>query len=87
MMLICSSLAASLTSLCNYPIVTGMDTQTAPSIIQIIDSYLVIIVGYVWNIPLVVALVGTGILLTILLKGIQFRGFKHAIEIVSGTSG
>ena len=58
--------------------------KTAPSFIDTIDAFLGTIVGYVWNIPLVVALVGTGILLTVLLKGIQFRGFKHAIQIVSG---
>ncbi len=66
------------------PHCTCMDTQTAPSFIDTIDAFLGTIVGYVWNIPLVVALVGTGILLTVLLKGIQFRGFKHAIQIVAG---
>lgn len=61
-----------------------MDTQTAPSFIDTVDAFLGTIVGYVWNVPLVVALVGTGIIMTVLLKGIQFRGFKHALQIVSG---
>ena len=38
----------------------------------------------VWNIPLIVVLCGTGILLTILLKGVQFKAFRHAIDIVRG---
>ncbi len=40
--------------------------------------------GFVWGLPTVFLLCGTGIVLTILLKGIQFRGFFHAIQVVRG---
>ena len=42
------------------------------------------VVELVWGIPSIVLLVGTGLYLTIRLRFIQFRGFKHAIELVSG---
>ncbi|MCF6314005.1 MAG: sodium:alanine symporter family protein [Verrucomicrobiales bacterium] len=38
----------------------------------------------VWGLPTVFLLCGTGIILTILLKGIQFRGFFHAIQVIRG---
>ncbi len=38
----------------------------------------------VWGLPTVFLLCGTGIVLTILLKGIQFRGFFHAIQVIRG---
>ena len=41
-------------------------------------------VGMVWGIPLVIALVGSGILFTIYFGFPQLRLFKHAIDIVSG---
>lgn len=40
--------------------------------------------GFVWGLPTVFLLCGTGIVLTILLKGIQFRGFFHAIQVIRG---
>ncbi len=43
-----------------------------------------IIAGYFWGIPSIVLLVGTGLYLTIKLRFIQFRGFKHATQLVSG---
>ncbi len=42
------------------------------------------IAGYAWGIPSIVLLVGTGLYLTIRLRGIQFRGFRHAVNIVQG---
>ncbi len=55
---------------------------------QWIESLLETVVGYVWNIPMVVLLIGTGILLSLLLgtrRGpVQLRGFLHAIDIVRG---
>ncbi len=42
------------------------------------------IAGYAWGIPSIVLLVGTGLYLTIRLRFIQFRGFKHATQLVSG---
>lgn len=41
-------------------------------------------VGLVWGVPLVVLLVGSGILFTIYFGFPQLRFFKHAIDIVSG---
>ncbi len=43
-----------------------------------------IIAGYFWGIPSVILLVGTGLYLTIKLRFIQFRGFKHAVQLISG---
>lgn len=40
--------------------------------------------GQLWGIPAIVLLVGTGLYLTIRLRFVQFRGFKHSIELVSG---
>ena len=42
------------------------------------------IAGYAWGIPSIVLLVGTGLYLTIRLRGIQFRGFRHATNLVQG---
>ena len=53
-------------------------------IITAIDSFLNTAVGYVWGLPLVILLVGSGFLFSILLKGIQLKGFLHAIKIVTG---
>lgn len=41
-------------------------------------------VGLVWGVPLVVLLVGSGILFTIYFGFPQLRFFKHALEIISG---
>ncbi|MCK4742602.1 MAG: sodium:alanine symporter family protein [Sulfuriflexus sp.] len=42
------------------------------------------IAGALWGIPSIVLLVGTGLYLTIRLRFIQFRGFKHAVDLVRG---
>ncbi len=42
------------------------------------------VVGWVWGLPLVFLLVGTGLLATVVFKGIQIRGFWHAIEVILG---
>jgi len=39
------------------------------------------IAGYVWGPPLIVLLIGTGIYLTFLLKGLQFRSLLHAFDL------
>jgi alanine or glycine:cation symporter, AGCS family len=49
-----------------------------------IDEFLEILVGHLWGLPLVVIMVGGGIFFTLYLGGIQFRGFKHALDIVRG---
>jgi len=40
--------------------------------------------GQLWGIPAIVLLVGTGLYLTIRLRFVQFRGFRHSIELISG---
>jgi AGCS family alanine or glycine:cation symporter len=35
--------------------------------------------SFVWGLPLIILLVGTGLYLTLLLRGIQFRRLKHAL--------
>lgn len=40
--------------------------------------------GYVWGGPSILLLVGTGLYLTIRLRFIQIRGFKHSIELIAG---
>lgn len=42
------------------------------------------IAGALWGIPSIVLLVGTGLYLTLRLRFIQFRGFKHAVDLVRG---
>lgn len=40
--------------------------------------------AFIWGIPLMVLLVGTGLYLTIRMGLIQFRCFKHAVDIIRG---
>ena len=54
------------------------------NIVIAINSFLETAVGYVWGLPLVILLVGSGLLFSILLKGIQLKGFLHAIKVVTG---
>ncbi len=52
--------------------------------LETFNEFLSVFVGYVWGLPLVVTLVGAGLLFTISLGFIQFRGFRHAIDVVRG---
>lgn len=49
-----------------------------------ISQFLSVAVGYVWGLPLVILLVGAGLTFTIVMRGIQFRALKHAIDVVRG---
>ncbi len=49
-----------------------------------VSKVLAVAVGYAWGLPLIVLSVGGGIYLTILSRGIQFRGFLHAIHVLRG---
>ena len=42
------------------------------------------VAGFMWGIPAIVLLVGTGLYLTLRLGVIQFRGFRHGLELVRG---
>lgn len=47
-----------------------------------LDQYLVSIKDMVWGVPLLVLLIGTGLFLTIILKGMQFRYLWYALKQV-----
>ncbi len=49
-----------------------------------LQSWLDAASGYVWGVPLIVILVGTGIFLTVRNRLVQLRGFKHSFELISG---
>ncbi|NOY88110.1 MAG: sodium:alanine symporter family protein [FCB group bacterium] len=49
-----------------------------------INQFLSNISEYLWSAPFALLLLGTGVFLTLRLLFIQFRGFKHGVEIVSG---
>ena len=51
---------------------------------QSVENILAYLVGAIWGLPMVVLLMGSGLLFTLLLKGIQFRAFGHAIDVVRG---
>ena len=40
--------------------------------------------GFVWGLPTIILLVGTGILITLMMKFIQFRHFVYAWKLISG---
>ena len=60
------------------------DTFNNPAITQKITNALAYVRDYAWGTPTATLLIGTGIIITILTKGIQFRGFWHGIMIVAG---
>lgn len=50
-----------------------------------LNAFLEVAVSWVWGIPLVILLIGSGLLFsTLMIPGIQFRGFFHAIEVIRG---
>lgn len=51
---------------------------------EVINNFLGEMVGIVWGLPMVILLVGSGLLLTFVLGGIQVKGFRHAIDVVRG---
>ncbi|HEX7120269.1 MAG TPA: sodium:alanine symporter family protein [Longimicrobiales bacterium] len=44
-----------------------------------VQGWLANVSGIVWGVPMIVLLLGTGVYLTLLLKGLQFRQLKHAL--------
>ncbi len=49
---------------------------------QSLDSFISSASGFVWGVPMLVLLVGTGVYLTIILKGMQFWALGHAIKLI-----
>jgi len=51
------------------------------STVQQIESFISFISGYVWGWPMLLLLVGTGVWLTILLRGLQFRELWYSLYL------
>ncbi len=49
---------------------------------QAIESLVSTLSGWVWGPPMLILLVGTGLYLTILLRGMQFRVLPHAFKLI-----
>ncbi len=47
-----------------------------------LESLIATLSGWVWGPPMLVLLVGTGLYLTIILKGMQFRALPHALKLI-----
>ncbi|MFZ5765553.1 MAG: alanine/glycine:cation symporter family protein [Thermodesulfobacteriota bacterium] len=47
-----------------------------------IDTLIATLSGWVWGPPMLIMLVGTGLYLTILLRGMQFRALPHALRLI-----
>lgn len=58
--------------------------MTFQEIFMTFDHFLATLAGAIWGLPLVILLAGSGILFSLLLKGIQFRGFCHALKVIFG---
>ena len=58
---------------------------------DLLESVISTLSGWVWGPPMLVLLVGTGLYLTILLRGMQFRVLPHALSLIwhkeHGTEG
>lgn len=49
---------------------------------QLLESYIATLSSWVWGAPMLILLVGTGIYLTFLLKGLQFRALPLAFTLI-----
>ena len=49
---------------------------------QALEKLIATLSGIVWGPPMLVLLVGTGLYLTIILKGMQFRALPHAFRLI-----
>ena len=49
---------------------------------ELIESWISTLSGLVWGAPMLILLVGTGLYLTIILKGMQFWALPHAIKLI-----
>ncbi|GAB4262916.1 MAG: AGCS family amino acid carrier protein [Methylomicrobium sp.] len=47
-----------------------------------IEQMVSILSGWIWGAPMLVLLVGTGVYLTLLLRGLQFRALGHALKLI-----
>lgn len=49
---------------------------------EVLSQWVSTLSGWVWGPPMLILLVGTGVYLTIILKGLQFRALGHAFKLV-----
>lgn len=49
---------------------------------ELLDKFISSASSFVWGVPMLVLLVGTGLYLTIRLKGMQFWALGHAIKLI-----
>lgn len=49
---------------------------------ETLENLVSLLSGWVWGAPMLVLLVGTGLYLTILLRGLQFRALGHALKLI-----
>ncbi|MBU3737200.1 MAG: sodium:alanine symporter family protein, partial [Methylobacterium sp.] len=49
---------------------------------QMFEALIATLSGWVWGPPMLILLVGTGIYLTLLLRGMQFRALPHAFRLI-----
>lgn len=49
---------------------------------QTVESLLATLSSWAWGAPMLILLVGTGLYLTVILKGMQFRALPHALELI-----
>ncbi len=49
---------------------------------QALEELIATLSGIVWGPPMLILLVGTGLYLTIILKGMQFRALPHALKLI-----
>ena len=52
--------------------------------VSVVARFLLEIVSWIWGLPLIILLMGTGLFLTVRLGGLQFRHFGHAMGLVFG---
>lgn len=49
---------------------------------EFLSHWVSVLSGWVWGPPMLILLVGTGLYLTLMLKGLQFRALGHALKLV-----
>lgn len=49
---------------------------------QLLESMIATLSGWIWGPPVLFLLVGTGLYLTIILRGVQFRALPHAFRLI-----
>ncbi|WP_438971893.1 alanine/glycine:cation symporter family protein, partial [Methylophaga sp.] len=49
---------------------------------ELLSEWVSTLSGWVWGPPMLILLVGTGVYLTVILKGLQFRALGHAFRLV-----